>query len=73
MYSWMLRLYIEQTYCEVPSSLTANMLLVSTVPDYRCGVYKVTSKQIRGGFQEMKDLLQRVALLYMDTLDEIKM
>lgn len=65
MYSWMLKLYVEQAYHAVPTSLTANMLLVSTVPDYRCGVYKVTGKQVQEGFLEMKDLLQRVAYCQM--------
>lgn len=65
MYSWMLKLYVEQAYHAVPTSLTANMLLVSTVPDYRCGVYKVTSKQVQEGFLEMRDLLQRVAYCQM--------
>lgn len=64
-YIWLLKLYIEQTYHTTPESLAANMLLVSTVPDYRCGVYKVTSKHIQEGFSEMKDLLQRVAYCQM--------
>lgn len=64
-YIWLLKLYIEKTYQVIPNSLMANMLLVSTVPDYRCGVYKVTSKQIQEGFLEMKDLLQRVAYCQM--------
>lgn len=61
MYAWMLRSYVEKVYYEKPSSLTANMLLVCTVPDYRAGVFKVTNGEIRKGFLEFKDLLQRVA------------
>ena len=39
----------------------ANMLLVCTVPDFRAGVFRVTNGEIRKGFLEFKDLLQRVA------------
>lgn len=61
MYSWMLRNYVQKQYNIKPSSLTANMLLISTIPDYRSGVFKVTNNEIRKGFLEFKDLLQRVA------------
>lgn len=61
MYAWMLRSYVEKQYNIKPSSLTANMLLVCTVPDYRAGVFRVTNGEIRKGFLEFKDLLQRVA------------
>lgn len=63
MYAWMLRLYIMKQYNTKPSSLYANMLLVSTVPDYRAGIFKVSNTEIRKGFLEFKDLLQRVAYL----------
>lgn len=61
MYSWMLRSYVQKQYNTAPSSLLANMLLVCTVPDFRAGVFKVTNGDIRRGFLEFKDLLQRVA------------
>lgn len=61
MYAWMLRSYVEKRYNIKPSSLMANMLLVCTVPDYRAGVFRVTNGEIRKGFLEFKDLLQRVA------------
>lgn len=61
MYAWMLRSYVEKQYNIKPSSLMANMLLVCTVPDYRAGVFRVTNGEIRKGFLEFKDLLQRVA------------
>ena len=63
MYAWMLRLYVQKEYNIQQSRLTANMLLVSTVPDYRAGIFKVTNTEIRKGFLEFKDLLQRVAYL----------
>lgn len=61
MYAWMLRSYVEKQYNIKPSSLMANMLLVCTVPDYRAGVFRVTNGEIRKGFLEFKNLLQRVA------------
>lgn len=61
MYAWMLRSYVQKQYNVKPSSLMANMLLVCTVPDYRAGVFRVTNGEIRKGFLEFKDLLQRVA------------
>lgn len=61
MYAWMLRSYVQKQYNMKPSSLMANMLLVCTVPDYRAGVFRVTNGEIRKGFLEFKDLLQRVA------------
>ena len=61
MYASMLRSYVEKQYNIKPSSLMANMLLVCTVPDYRAGVFRVTNGEIRKGFLEFKDLLQRVA------------
>lgn len=61
MYAWMLRSYVEKQYNIKLSSLMANMLLVCTVPDYRAGVFRVTNGEIRKGFLEFKDLLQRVA------------
>lgn len=63
MYAWMLRLYVQMKHNIKPSSLTANMLLVCTVPDYRAGIFKVSNKEIRKGFLEFKDLLQRVAFI----------
>lgn len=61
MYAWVLRSYVQKQYNIKPSSLMANMLLVCTVPDYRAGVFRVTNGEIRKGFLEFKDLLQRVA------------
>lgn len=61
MYAWMLRSYVQKQYNVAPSSLMANMLLVCTVPDFRAGVFRVTNGEIRKGFLEFKDLLQRVA------------
>lgn len=61
MYSWLLKYYAFKKYNVKATSMTANMLLVSTVPDYYSGVFKVSNSEIKKGFLEMKDLLQRVA------------
>lgn len=63
MYTWLLKLYVERTYSMTIKSLTSNMLVVCTVPDYRSGVFTVSNADIAQGFSEMKDLLQRVAYL----------
>lgn len=63
MYSWMLQLFVKDKFNIKASDFTANMLLVSTVPDYRAGVFKVSNSEIKKGFLEFQDLLQRVALL----------
>jgi hypothetical protein len=62
MYIWMLTLYAK-SYCNIDKigSLTANMLLISTVPDYYSGVFKVSKNDIDRGFNEFSDLLKRVA------------
>lgn len=60
MYMWMLKLYIENTY-KVKPSLKANMLIVSTVPDFRSGVYPVTNGHMKEGFLEFTKLLRMVA------------
>lgn len=62
MYVWMLYLYCEHIGMDTQAAdIYVNMLLVSTIPDYRSGVYRVTNGAIRRGITEMKDLLQRVA------------
>ena len=38
-----------------------NCLVVSTIPDYRTKVYKVTNKEIDEGFKEFRYLLKLVA------------
>jgi hypothetical protein len=60
MYMWMLKLYIEREY-KVQSTMKANMLLVSTVPDFRSGVYPVLNGMMRDGFLEFTKLLRLVA------------
>ena len=59
-YSWLLRLYAEKLKIEV-KSFKANMLVVSTVPDYRSGVFRVKASEVQKGFDEFKNLLKLVA------------
>ena len=66
MYIWMLTLYAKKQYNIKADSLKANMLLVSTVPDFRAGIFKVSKNEISKGFAEMSDLLKRVANLYLN-------
>ena len=66
MYLWMLTLYVKKEYNMSIDSLSANMLLVSTVPDFRAGIYKVSKNQISEGFAELSDLLKRVALIELE-------
>lgn len=63
VYAWLLI-----TMCgamQIPiESLTANMLVVSTVPDFHSQVFKVKTSDIVRGFNEFKSLLHRVAEIY---------
>lgn len=63
LYLWMLQLYVKNDYNIDINSLTANMLLVSTIPEYKAGIYKVSKNDINKGFKELSDLLKRVAAL----------
>lgn len=66
-YLWLLTLYAKKEYnIQSIDSLKANMLLVSTIPDFRSGVFKVSKKQINRGFKEFSDLLSRVAKLTLE-------
>lgn len=59
-YIWLLKEHVKQLY-NSDFDLYANMLLVSTVPEYKSGVYKVKSEEIKRGFSEFSDLLKMVA------------
>ena len=63
-YSWLLKLYAERKGVNI-ESFNANMLLVSTVPDYYSGVFRVKASDIQRGFNEFKHLLKLVAKLKM--------
>lgn len=63
-YSWLLRLYAEKNNIKI-DSFKANMLVVSTVPDYRSGVFKVRASDVQQGFDEFKYLLKLVAEIKM--------
>lgn len=61
MYGWLLMLAAEHIYGLKEPDMKANMLLVSTVPNYFAGVYKVSKKELIRGFAEFVKLLRMVA------------
>ena len=61
MYGWLLMLAAERIYGLKEPDMKANMLLVSTVPNYFAGVYKVSKKELIRGFAEFVKLLRMVA------------
>lgn len=61
MYLWLLKLYVEKEYNMHAEEMYANMLLVSTVPNYFSGVFEVSNREIAKGFAEFKRLLSMVA------------
>ena len=64
LYGWMLKLYAKAYHnIDKITSFTANMLLVSTIPTYKAGIYKVSKSAVSKGFTELIDLLKRVAAL----------
>lgn len=66
MYIWMLTLYAKKYHnISKISSLNANMLLISTIPDFKSGIYRVSKQEISKGYNEFKFLLQEVAKLYL--------
>ena len=58
MYSWLLFLLLGQ---DQKLSMKSNMLLVSTIPPYNSGVFKVLDTHIKRGMNEFSELLKRVA------------
>ena len=61
MYIWMLKMYIQKEYNVSNPSLRANMLVVSTVPNYSSLAVSVNTTQIQQGFQEFAALVKLVA------------
>lgn len=60
MYGFMLKEYAKLGSIENPT-FSANMLLISTVPQYKSDVYRVTASQIRRGMIEFTSLVKQVA------------
>lgn len=63
VYLWLLFLLNQTKYNLCNVKYNANMLLVSTVPPFECGVYQVNAKQILRGMIEFQDLIKRIAFL----------
>lgn len=62
IYTLMLIEYSRVYYnIKVPTSVTANMLIVSTISGYFTGVYKVNKEEIEQGFKEFIELLKLAA------------
>ena len=63
-YLYLLKIYVSKKYnIKTPTKLTANMLVVSTIPEFKSSVYRVSKNEIEEGFSELVDLLKRVAYL----------
>lgn len=60
MYMWMLKLYVNNVL-KINPSLKANMMVVSTIPNYFSGIYQVNNRQMKEGFDEFIELLKMVA------------
>lgn len=61
MYLWMLLQYVKQEYKLEHPHLFVNMLVVTTIPDYRSGVYRVSNEEIKNGWLEFNRLIELVA------------
>lgn len=65
LYGWMLYLANKKFEWIKNPTFKVNMLLVSTIPPFDCGIMQVTKKDIDLGTKELSDLLKRVAYLEM--------
>lgn len=61
MYLWLLKLYAEKVYGLKHPNMYVNFMVVSTIPDYRAGVYACKNCEIEQGMFEFKRLLKMVA------------
>jgi hypothetical protein len=64
VYAWLLNLAASRLANQPILSFTANMLVVSTVPDFHSQVFRVKRSDIIRGFKEFKYLLLKVAEIY---------
>ena len=64
VYAWLLKLAANKLGNQPILSFTANMLVVSTVPDFYSQVFKVKTSDIIRGFNEFKFLMHKVAEIY---------
>jgi hypothetical protein len=61
IYIYLLKLYVGQKYNLKNPKITANALVVSTIPGNYTKVYEVTNKEIKKGLDEFKYLMRLVA------------
>lgn len=69
-YSWLMKAWCMKNY-NMPSvdSLRANMLVVSTIPDFRSGVFRVDKEKLVEGWREYVKLMKLVAEYYLSKGD----
>lgn len=64
-YSYLLSLYAEKYHnIKTIDSFKCNFLLVSTIPEFKSGVFPMTYPDLERGWNEFVDLMNRVGSLY---------
>lgn len=61
-YAWLVQLVAKHIFHFEYKRFFVNFLVVSTIPDYRCGIFKCPQDQIQKGWEEMKRLLKKIAI-----------
>lgn len=61
-YAWLLQLAATHIFHFDYKKFFVNFLVVSTIPDYRCGIFRCPQDQIAKGWEEMKRLLKQIAI-----------
>lgn len=64
-YSWLMKAWCMKNYnMKSVDSLQANMLVVSTIPEFKSGVFRVDKEKLVEGWREYVKLMKLVAELY---------
>ena len=71
MYGWLLMLVAKQIYNIENPVMKSNMLLISTVPQFKAGVFEVTKNEMLRGFEEFKRLLRMVGIYTQVNLENV--
>lgn len=65
-YSWLMKAWCMKNYnMTTVESLRANMLVVSTIPDFKSGVFRVDKERLVEGWREYVRLMKLVAEMYL--------
>jgi len=59
VYLWLMTCYLQTKGYKYKSK--ANMIVVETIPEFRCKIYSVNSKQLKDGLNEFKELITILA------------